>query len=119
MFVAKFKQVVSDRIKGDKNSQKPYIGEVLAGPATGTFINGTMFQRNGLEENVLYACENFVDEDYPTFADGTTPNYQVRIIGKVSLLEFNALRTQLGAPTVTLAKSATPEVEHEVDDRLS
>lgn len=112
MFVAKFKQVVSDKFTADKNSQMPYIGEVLAGTATGTLINGTMFQRNGLEENVLYACENFIDEDYPS-------NQQVRIIGKVSLLEFNALRTQLGAPKVTLATVEAAEETHEVDDRLS
>ena len=49
MFIAKFQQVNSIKFDADKNNNMPFIGEVLAGTATGTIINGTMFQREGLK----------------------------------------------------------------------
>ena len=90
MFVAKFQQVQSDKFKSDKNGQKPFIGEVLAGTSHGSIINGTMFQRDGLLPNKLYACENYKEEGF----DGV----QTRIISEVSVIEFMSLRTALGAP---------------------
>ena len=99
MFLAKFQQVTSDKFKADKNSNKPFIGEVLAGKATGTIYNGTMFIREGLLTNKLYLCDNHIDEDYPE-------NVQTRIISEVSLLEVKALRDQLGAPVLEVS---TPE----------
>jgi len=96
MFLAKFQQVNSDKFKADKNSNMPYIGEVIAGKATGTIYNGTMFQRENLQENRIYLCDNHIDEDYPD-------NVQTRIISEVSLLELTALRTQLGAPSLEVS----------------
>ena len=89
MFLAKFQQVNSDKFKADKNGNKPFIGEVLAGTATGTIYNGTMFRRENLHENRVYMCDNAIDPDYPE-------NVQTRIISEVSLLELQPLRTQLG-----------------------
>ena len=91
MFVAKFTQTSQAPFKVDKNSNYPFIGEVLAGRAQGTLINGTMFQREGLVPNKLYACENVI-EDY----DGK-PQVRVQIVSEVSVVEFMSLRTVLGA----------------------
>lgn len=99
MFLAKFQQVTSDKFTADKNGNLPFIGEVLAGKSTGTIYNGTMFQRENLEENVVYACSNHTDEEYPD-------NVQTKIISKVSLLELNPLMTQLGKPQLEVS---TPE----------
>jgi hypothetical protein len=104
MFLAKFQQVTSDKFKGDKHKTKPFIGEILAGVATGSLINGTMFGRNGLEENVMYACDNFTDEEYPD-------NIQTRVLSKVSLLEYNALAAQLGAGNLNLATVANGDAD--------
>lgn len=119
MFVAKFQQVKSDKFNADKNGNMPYIGEVLAGTSKGAILNGTMFERDGLEPQSLYACENFIDADYPE-------NVQTRIISKVSVVEFMSLRTALGAPknaygTAAEANATLDVIEetHEVDDRLS
>lgn len=116
MFVAKFNQVTSDKFTADKNGNMPFIGEVLAGSSKGSIINGTMFHRNGLKEQTLYACENFVDDEYPD-------NVQTRIISEVSVVEFMSLRTALGAPknAYGTALVADEEVEAEVvtTDRLS
>lgn len=89
MFLAKFQQVNSDKFSADKNGNMPFIGEVLAGKATGTIYNGTMFQRENLLENRVYLCDNHIDPEYPD-------NVQTRIISEVSLLELQPLRTQLG-----------------------
>jgi hypothetical protein len=105
MFVAKFTQTTGLPFKADKNSNMPYIGEIMSGEASGTLINGTMFQRNGLEAGVLYACENTVDPLFPT-------NVRVEVIGKVSIKEYLELRTLLGAPVSKVAKApATAEQE--------
>ena len=103
MFIAKFQQVDNsgNKFNADKNGNLPYIGTVMAGTSKGTLINGTMFSRNGLIPNKLYACQNgeFIAEDgtiYPT----------VEVVSEVSLLEYSELRTKLGAP-----KLATSNVE--------
>ena len=96
MFLAKFQQVTSDKFTADKNSNMPYIGEVIAGKATGTIYNGTMFVREGLETNKLYLCDNHIDEEYPD-------NVQTRIISAVSLLEIKALRDQLGSAKLEIS----------------
>lgn len=90
MFVAKFQQVNSTKFDTDKNGNFPYIGEILAGKATGSIINGTMFNREGLEPNKAYLCQN-VTEEY----EGKD---QVRttVISAVSLLELKPLMDQLG-----------------------
>jgi len=99
MFLAKFQQVTSDKFTADKNNNMPFIGEVLAGKATGTIYNGTMFVREGLEPNKVYLCDNHIDEEYPD-------NVQTRIISVVSLLELKELRDQLGVAKLDVK---TPE----------
>ena len=102
MFLATFQQTSGLPFKADKNGNFPFIGTVKAGTARGTIINGTMFQREGLIANKLYACENHVDPEFPD-------NVQVEIVTEVSILEYSALRTQLGAPKVSI--NASEEVE--------
>ena len=99
MFLAKFQQVNSDKFSADKNGNMPFIGEVLAGKATGTIYNGTMFHRENLLENRVYLCDNHIDSEYPD-------NVQTRIISEVSLLELQPLRTQLGEAKLEVS---TPE----------
>lgn len=113
MFVAKFNQVQSDSDKftADKNSAMPFIGEVLAGKATGTLINGTMFIRNGLSSNKLYACENIV-EDYENPVTGVvSPQVRVQVISEISVLEYVALKPTLGAPVLAIAPQVEPKPE--------
>ena len=102
MFLAKFTQVSSDKFVADKNGQMPFIGTVLAGTARGTIINGTMFVREGLIPNKVYACDNFTDPNYPD-------NVQVQVVSEVSLLEYNSLRAQLGAPVVKVGVETPTE----------
>lgn len=90
MFVAKFQQVNSTKFSTDKNNNYPYIGEVLAGRATGTIINGTMFQREGLEPNKAYLCQNSIEE-----YEGKE-QIKTSVISAVSLLELKGLMEQLG-----------------------
>lgn len=106
MFVAKFSQTQGEPFTADKNGNFPFIGEILAGTATGSIINGTMFARNGLVSNKLYACENFVDPDYPQ-------NQQVRVISEVSVIEYMQLRTMLGAGKRVDVTDVVEEVEEE------
>jgi hypothetical protein len=93
MFVAKFTQTSGAPFVADKNGNFTFIGTVMTGTATGTIINGTMFQRDGLKPNTLYACENSIDPEYPD-------NVQVDVVSEVPLLEYMQLRTILGAPQV-------------------
>jgi hypothetical protein len=106
MFVAKFTQTTGSPFIADKNSQMPFIGTVLAGSAKSTLINGTMFQREGLIANKMYACEN-VEETY----EGKVQN-KVLVLGLVELVEFQALRVQLGSPVQP--KANTSEVKETV-----
>lgn len=106
MFVAKFAQVNSDKFESDRHGNMPFIGEVLAGTAKGTLINGTMFQLNGLKAGVLYACENVI-EDY----EGK-PQVRVQIISEISILDFIALKKECG-PAKLVRTEAT--VEENVD----
>lgn len=100
MFVAKFSQTSGAPFAADKNGNMPFIGEVLAGTAKGTIINGTMFHREGLKPNKLYACEN-VEEVY----EGKK-QVRVQILSEVSLVEYPELRTILGAGKVEVAQGA-------------
>lgn len=108
MFVATFSQMNSDKIEGDTNGNKPYIGDVVAGKSRGTFINGTIFQNEGLESKALYLCEN-IDEEY----EGK-PQVRVQVIAKVSVLEFMQLKKELGAPKLEIAEKVQVEQEEEV-----
>lgn len=104
MFVAKFSATSGEPFVADKNGNFPMIGEVLAGTAKGSLINGTMFQRAGLQPNKLYACENTVDPEYPD-------NIQTTVISEVSVIEYMQLRTVLGAGKIDI--NATEEEAEE------
>lgn len=105
MFIAKFTQTSNAPFTADKNGNFPFIGDVLAGQHTGSIINGTMFNREGLEANVLYACENSVDPEYPT-------NVQTTVVSKLTIKEYLELKTMLGAPKkVTATATSTANTE--------
>jgi hypothetical protein len=107
MFVAKFSQTNGEPFSSDKNGNMPFIGEVLAGKAKGTLINGTMFHREGLQPNKLYACEN-VEEEY----EGRK-QIRVRIIAEVSVIDYPQLRTALGAGKLEVSTSEVPATDSE------
>jgi hypothetical protein len=108
MFSAKFKQTSGLPFKADKNGNFPYIGTVVSGTAKGTLINGTMFQREGLEANKLYLCDNTVDPAYPA-------NQQVQIITELSSIRsIMEARTDLGAPRDLSSTSAAVSAEEEI-----
>lgn len=98
LFVAKFARTSGAPFIEDKNGNFPMIGEVLAGTAKGSIINGTIFEREGYETGVLYLCNNSVDEEYPD-------NVQTNIISKVTVLEFMQLSKDLGVGRVILTSS--------------
>lgn len=102
MFIAKFQQVNSTKFSQDKNNEFPFIGEVLAGRATGTIINGTMFNREGLMPNKAYLCQNVIEEYEGKNQVRTT------VISSVSLLELKPLMDQLGKGILDV-ESSTPE----------
>jgi len=97
MFVAKFTPTSGAPFTADKNGNFPYIGTVVAGKAKGSIINGTLFKRGALEANKLYLCDNSVSEEYPD-------NFQTDVITSVTVSEFMQLRTELGAPNVTVTE---------------
>jgi hypothetical protein len=99
MFIAKFTQTTGNPFTADKNGQMPFIGNVLAGNARGTLMNGTIFNRTGLQANKLYLCDNSVDPDYPD-------NVRVDIICEVSPMEFMDMRAKLGSPSVNIGNNA-------------
>lgn len=103
MFIAKFTQTSNAPFTADKNGNFPFIGEVLSGQHSGSIINGTMFNRAGLEPNTLYACENSTDPEYPD-------NVQTNVVSKLSIKEYLELRTMLGAPKKVTATVTTEEV---------
>lgn len=93
MFLAKFSQVSEEStvFEADKNGNLPYIGKILAGKAAASIINGTIFEREGLEVNTTYACmtEETTNDDGETFVN-------VVIIDKVPLRDFLPLSKELG-----------------------
>ena len=96
MFVCKFSQTTGAPFTEDKNGNLPYIGEVLAGKAKATLINGTMFKRESLQLNKLYACEN-VEEEYVNPDTGeTTMQTRVLVLDQISALDYPDYRTKLG-----------------------
>lgn len=113
MFIAKFSPTSGAPFTADKNGVYPVIGTVIAGTATGTIINGTMFQREGLKTGKLYACENHIDPKYPD-------NVQTTVLSEVSLLELMELRAQLGAPKLLVATNVeeTAEAARQLEDAI-
>lgn len=91
MFVAKFSQTTSDVFASDKNGNMPFIGNVLAGTAKASIINGTIFLRDGLKTDAMYACET-VEEEY----EGTI-QLRVQVLERISALDYPDYRTKLGA----------------------
>ncbi len=109
LFVAKFAQTNNEPFIADKNGNMPYIGQVLAGVANGSIINGTIFEREGLEPNKLYLCQNTVDEEYPD-------NVQTEVISTVSVTEFMDLRKSMGAGRIVLLEEAEEEATPPAED---
>ena len=105
-FIAKFTQVLGDQFIADKNENKPYLGKVLAGAATGSIINGTMFQRDGYSAgDTMYACENVTVE-----VDGKS-YVNTEILSKIGLLEYIELRKVLGQGKLTIAQDTNDFTE--------
>ena len=108
MFVAKFNiaknSETKETFKEDKHQKMPYIGDVKAGTARGTLINGTIFERAGYKTDVLYLCENKIE-----MYEGK-PQTRVDIICEVSPLDFMKFRQELGEGR-TVIKAV--EVENE------
>lgn len=104
MFIAKFNTTLSDKFKANKHGVPPLIGTVLAGTATATIIDGTIFENAKNIEGQLYLCENGVrtyeGKEYPT----------VDIVMPInSALEFISLRKEIGAgKLIRVAAAATP-----------
>lgn len=105
MFICKFSQVSSDstKFKANRHGEMPMIGDILAGTAFGSIMDGTMFQRENLEEGKLYACENILSE-----YEGKK-QWRVKIICPVTFSEFLAEYKKLGA-----GKLITTSVEDEI-----
>lgn len=116
MFIAKFSQVSEEsKFEADKNGNLPYIGEILAGKAKGSIINGTIFEREGLLPNKMYACETKEVEDTETGEVYTN----VVILDQVSILEYQALSKELGKGMLIRENKVVEEtVEETVEDDL-
>lgn len=100
MFLAKFNIAdnKNSKFNADHNDNLPYIGTLIAGTATSSLINGTIFEREGYIAGSMYACIN-VDRAYTNPETNETVTVtDVVVLQPVSLLEFNELSKQLGAP---------------------
>lgn len=105
MFIAKFSVVdnTNGKFTPDKHTRLPLIGDVLAGTARATILNGTIAHREGIESNQMYLCEN-VNREYTDPDTGEVrPQVDVKIIAKVSVLEYAALRRELGTGVLVRA----------------
>lgn len=100
MFVCKFEKL-SDKqttFDTDTNGNYPFVGKVLAGIATNSIYNGTMFLREELSTDKMYFCQNVktVSEK-----NGETYN-NVEILSVVDSMEFISLRKTLGEGRLNL-----------------
>jgi hypothetical protein len=106
MFIASFNQTNSDKFTSDKNGEMPFIGNVQAGVAKATLINGSVFKRNGYKAGQLYLCKNELQE-YEGRLIPTT-----EIISEVSPLDLIQAQQTLGpgklVVTVVPATTAAP-----------
>lgn len=112
MFVAKFVQAQGAPFIADsKTMQYPFVGEVLAGEFHNSIINHSWFMKQGLEPQELYACENVYNEEYD--------NYDLKIVKKLSLLEYIAIKgslpasKRLGSAELSVASKAASAVNTE------
>lgn len=103
MFVAKFTPTAQAPFVSDKNGNFPFIGTVVAGTAQAAIMNGTMFKREALEPNMLYLCDNHIDNEYPD-------NTQTTVIAKITITEFMELRTTLGSGKLVREEVATEAI---------
>jgi len=90
MFIATFQQVNSEKFSTDKNGEMPFIGNIQAGTAKASLINGTIFKRNGYKANSLYLCKNDVQE----YEGKKVPTTE--IIAEVSALDLIQAQMTLG-----------------------
>lgn len=100
LFVAKFSEVdnVNGKFKADKNGNLPFIGEVVAGTAVATLLNGSQARTRGIEPHQLYLCENTKSEFVNPNTGEVQEGDEVTVIAKVSTLELIQLRKELGSP---------------------
>lgn len=97
MFIASFTEANSiDKITGkeifprDKNQNHSFIGQVSAGTAYGTLINGTLWKRGGYKANQLYLCKNVT-----RIFEGK-PQITTEIISEISPLDLINAKATLG-----------------------
>ena len=96
-FIASFTEANSiDKITGkeifprDKNQNHSFIGEVQAGTARGTLINGTLWKKGGYKANQLYLCKNVTG-----IFEGK-PQINTEIISEISAVELITVGATLG-----------------------
>lgn len=102
-FVANFATVSAgaEQFNADKRGNLPVIGNVVAGKAIGSLINGTIFQSDNRKEGQLYLCENYIDDEYPDYP-------QTRIITEVTAVELITFRKELGEGKLIRPNTAEP-----------
>lgn len=120
MFIAKFNQASNDPFTPDSNGNYPYIGTLVAGKSKGTIINGTIFERENLEENTLYLCQNREREWTNPETGEVTKQQDVTILSTVTAVETVQLQATLGEPVLirSTTKEATPAEEEERENLL-
>jgi hypothetical protein len=105
VFVATFQQVNSDKFKTDKNGEMPFIGNVRAGVAKATLMNGSVFKQSNYIPNKLYLCQN----TKVTLEDGRTV-LNTEIIEVVSGLELPEYVKAYGQPKLELSVAEANEI---------
>lgn len=76
MFIATFNEARGTKMKTDKHQRLPFIGTVVAGTATGSIVNGTVFLNEGRKPGAYYHCVNEPSTENPNWIN-------TRIIGEV------------------------------------
>ena len=111
MFIARFNQVSpeSKSFKENKKGLLPFIGTVVAGTATATIIDGSIFKSEGLTTGQLYLCDNGVRE----YEGAELPT--VMVIGALTTMESITVLKELGLGTgrVIIAKQAAKSIKDE------
>ena len=111
MFIARFNQVSqeSKSFKENKAGFLPFIGTVVAGTATATIIDGSIFGSEGLKVNgQLYLCENgtreYEGKEYAT----------VVVVGPLTTMESIMARKEFSLGVGRTLVAAKTVVQDEV-----
>lgn len=102
-FAASFSPVsaTSEAFSPDKNGNMPFIGTLIAGPASATLINGTIFKRENYKVGQLYLCTNVESADNPGYDN-------VQIVAELSALELIKAKSELGEPVLIRPQGGEP-----------